>query len=130
MVLLPPTPTVVRGEEFQQTGSAKAVETSQVLNDIDSEATGTAGRLRWGKAGPNRHRPLGAHHRCFGFFLIISDFSSTVGAGLIWKRRLCAPRGYCRLGSVLPLRRRPAVPVVSGRISFRTWDVSTAFGDR
>ncbi len=44
--------------------------------------------------------------------------------------RRCAPEGHHQFATALPRRRRSAVPVASGRVSYRTWNVSTAFAER
>src|SRR6478609_7617771 len=92
----------------------KAVETSQVLNDIVPQAMGTAGRLSMGETG-RILLTLRWHTK---------RLSGSRGAG---EGSACPGKPVGR-GPFLPPRRRPAVPVACETISFRTWDVSTPCG--
>jgi hypothetical protein len=87
------------------------VETSQVLNDILSNLTGTAGRLRVG------------HPLSIDEILRRGDTPWVPST-----RDSESPRPRLALvGSWFPPQRRPAVPMASASESFRTWDVSTSF---
>src|SRR6476661_8922872 len=114
------------------------VETSQVLNENLSEATGTAGRLSKGRTYPGYRHPEPEIRTCR------CPFKPCIAALNLKPERapnLKEPKRQKEKEDVpvqagggnregLPSERRPAVPVASERFSFRTWDVSTAFAGR
>src|SRR4029077_5425008 len=65
---------VGRGWSERPIRSAKAVETPQVVNDIGSDTTGTAGRLRRGKIVPSLPGPSGAHRGVLIVVVPLPDF--------------------------------------------------------
>ena len=99
---------------FQGYGSAKAVETFQVLYDTLAEATGTAERLRR-RAGRCRWQGgLGQAPRCKNK----------------QNRRGWWPSHRAWQAERHALRETPRGPRGLPSVSFRTWRVSTAFAER
>src|SRR4051794_32254576 len=84
---------------------SQAVETPQVLNDILSATTGTAGRLRRGNAEPNPQRPARAHESLFLNAARIEENREKEH----FERR-CAPEQHSRFATGLPLRETSRSP--------------------